>query len=189
MKSLGLAKITCAVSSLLAVLIISIVIPSIVFSHAGETIKSVDEVVAEILSKQNAATISQLDCTKIFDAEFEELGDAVMERMAGSHELHEQMDAMMGGEGSESLRAMHVTMGANWLGCGTGSFQGMMGGRMNGGMMPMMMRMMGNYYPAYFTGYDFLLAFAVVGWVLFAVLLALLVLVLAGKIKIQRIKK
>jgi len=171
----------------ITMLLLSTAFSSLALAHADEATRSVDEVVAEILSKQNVATISQLDCTKIFDAEFEELGDAVMERMAGSHELHEQMDAMMGGEGSKSLRQMHIAMGENWLGCRTGAdFQGMMsGGMMSGGMMPMMMRMMGNYYPAYFAGYNTLLTFGIVGWVLFAVLLVSIAFVLTGKIKIQ----
>ncbi len=145
---------------------------------AAETPKSVEEVLDSIIAKQDAASISRIDCGKISESDFEELGDAVMERMAGSSELHERMDAMMGGEGSESLKQMHIIMGENWLGCGSSAgFGGMMGGGMMGfglgygGMMPIMMRMMGNYYPAYYAGYDSILVFGAAGWILFISLL------------------
>ena len=187
-------KMKIFITILTSVLMITI-FSSPILAHAGEAEKSLDEVISEILGKQNVMSINKIDCTKVFDAEFEELGDTVMERMAGSHELHEQMDAMMGGEGSESLRQMHIVMGKNWLGCGTDGFEGMMGGgimsggMMNGGMMPTMMRMMGNYYPAYYTSYNTVLAFGIAGWALFVVVLLLLALVFTGKIKIQKSRR
>ncbi len=144
---------------------------------AAEAPKSVEEVLSGIMAKQDATSISRIDCGKVSESGFEELGDAVMERMAGSSELHERMDAMMGGEGSESLKQMHIIMGENWLGCGgSAGFGGMMGGGVmgfgaGGGMMPLMMRMMGNYYPAYYAGYDAALIFGAVGWILFISLL------------------
>lgn len=144
---------------------------------AAETPKSVEEVLSGIMAKQDMGSASLIDCGKVSESDFEELGDAVMERMAGSSELHERMDAMMGGEGSESLKQMHVIMGRNWLGCGGSvGFGGIMGGGMmgfgaGGGMMPLMMGMMGNYYPAYYAGYDAILAFGAFGWILFISLL------------------
>ena len=133
---------------------------SITFAHE-ETVKSVDDILNEIASKQGVST-DQIDCNKISNEEFEELGDAVMERMLGDHELHEQMDEKMGGEGSESLKQMHIFMGMNWLGCTDHVGMGMGSGL----MMPMMMRMMGNTYPAFYSGYDSLLLAALVGWIL-----------------------
>lgn len=62
---------------------------SIVFAHEAKTQKSVEEIINSILSEQKANNTSQVDCTKISSLKFEELGDALMERMAGSHELHE----------------------------------------------------------------------------------------------------
>lgn len=135
-----------------------------VVAFAHEEFESPEEVMERIMARQGVASASQLDCTQIPASDFEMLGDSVMERMAGNHQLHEQMDVMMGGEGSASLRSTHIAMGQNWLGCTT-----MMGtaDMMNVNMMPMMMRMMGNFYPAYYSGYDTILLLAVTGWILF----------------------
>lgn len=137
---------------------------SVAFAH--EEVHMPEEIINDMMVQQGVSDMKQLDCGKIPDADFEKLGDALMERMA-SHDVHEQMDAMMGGEGSASLQQMHIVMGRNWLSCNQGTMgQGMMGG-MPSSMMPMMMRMMGNYYPAFYSGYDLALLIAVVGWVLF----------------------
>ncbi|MBI2675743.1 MAG: hypothetical protein HYX24_04760 [Candidatus Aenigmarchaeota archaeon] len=125
--------------------------------------KPYEQVMQEMLDRQGSKSVDAVDCKKVSEADFEELGDALMEKMVGSHMLHEQMDEMMGGEESESLRSVHILMGKNWLGCQTS--YGMMGG-----MRPMMMGMMGNYYPAYYSGYDTLLLIAVIGWVMALIL-------------------
>ncbi len=138
------------------------------FAHE-ETVKSLEDVLNEIASKQNV-TVNQIDCNNVSDSEFEELGDAVMERMLGDHELHEQMDERMGGEGSESLKQMHIFMGMNWLECGDQHIG--MGHMGNAAMMPMMMRMMGNTYPAFYSGYDTLLIITIIGWILVLVSIA-----------------
>lgn len=140
--------------------------------------KTVEEIMSEIMSKQNVTSANQVDCKKISDVNFEDLGDAVMQRMVGSQELHDQMDLMMGGEGSVSLMQMHVAIGRNWLGCV--AFSGMMG-EVN--FMPMMMRMMGNYYPGYFVGYNSLLIFSATGWLISAILM---ILILTGKVKLRK---
>ena len=147
------------------------VIASLSFAH--EEMQSPDEIINSMMSAQGAADVKQLDCTRITDEHLEILGDAIMEKMSGSHELHEQMDVMMGGEGSASLAQMHTAMGKNWLGCNIlvqGMGPGMMGGA-NVNMMPMMMRMMGNYYPAYYNSFDTILIVAIVGWIMFAAVL------------------
>ncbi len=135
-------------------------------AFAHEEMQAPEDVIKTIMARQGVADVAQLDCTEISDDDFEFLGDTVMEKMVGSHELHEQMDAMMGGEGSASLRSMHIAMGKNWLGCHEGME---MGGMMGSSIMPVMMRMMGAYYPAYYSGFDAVLLLAIVGWVLFIV--------------------
>lgn len=134
-----------------------LLLASVAFAHMEA--HTPGEVMGEMMGKQGVAEAGQLDCSRISDMDFEVLGDSLMEKMAGSEELHKQMDAMMGAEGSGQ---MHIAMGRNWLGCNpvSGS-SGMMS------MMPMMMRMMGNYYPGYYSRYDFTLLLAVSGWVLF----------------------
>ncbi|MBI2543260.1 MAG: hypothetical protein HYW24_03680 [Candidatus Aenigmarchaeota archaeon] len=134
-------------------------------SYAHTEIESVDSIMDRMMSSQNVSQATNIDCIKIPDHEFEELGDSAMDKIVGDAKLHEQMDIMMGGEGSESLKQMHIVMGKNWLGCD--GFQGMMGTR----MMPMMMRMMGNYYPAYYSGYSVILLIGILGWILFFVTL------------------
>ncbi len=149
-------------------------------AYAHMETSSVEDMMDSMMAEQNISGLEQLNCNKIPASEFEELGDAVMERMVGNSELHDQMDAMMGGEGSASLTQMHVAMGKNWLSCT--SFQGMMGNN----MMPMMMRMMGNYYPSYYTGYNTAFLFAILGWGLVIVLIVILVLILTGNINIKK---
>ncbi|MBI2075839.1 MAG: hypothetical protein HYT72_01155 [Candidatus Aenigmarchaeota archaeon] len=145
-------------------LVFALILSVSAFAH--EEVRTPEEMINQMLITQNASAVKQIDCGKIPDGDFEMLGEAVMERMAGSHELHEQMDSMMGGESTQTQ--MHTLMGKNWLSCGTG----LMGGGMMG-MAPMMMRMMGNYYPAYYNGFDAILILTVIGWVLFFVTLYL----------------
>ncbi|MBI4141168.1 SHOCT domain-containing protein [Candidatus Woesearchaeota archaeon] len=74
---------------------------------------------------------SKVACDKLSNEQLELIGDYYMEQMHPG-ESHEMMDKMMGGEGSENLRQMHISM-ARTLHCGESG--GMMG---NGGMMNMM---------------------------------------------------
>src|SRR3989338_2003819 len=78
---------------------------------------------------------SGIGCDKLTDEQLESIGDYYMEQMHPG-EAHEMMDKMIGGEGSESLRQVHINM-AKTIYCGESS--GMMG---SGGMMGMM-NMMG----------------------------------------------
>lgn len=85
---------------------------------------------------------SGINCEKLTDEQLEAIGDYYMEQMHPG-ESHEIMDRMMGGEGSESLKQVHINM-ARRLYCndnismnnGMGGYWGMMGG----GMMGMMAR-------------------------------------------------
>ena len=87
---------------------------------------------------------SGISCNSLTDEQLESIGDYYMEQMHPG-EAHEMMDQMMGGEGSDSLKQVHIQM-AKRLYC-TEDVGGMMG------MMNMMgSGMMGNY-PAYY-GYN-----------------------------------
>src|SRR3989338_6346773 len=89
---------------------------------------------------------SGVSCSELTNEQLEEIGDYYMEQMHPG-EAHEIMDNMMGGEGSKSLKQVHINM-AKRLYCNENVYigYGMMG---SGGMMNMMGRgMMGNYYPA-----------------------------------------
>ncbi len=146
---------------------ISLLFVSVVLSHGHESTRTLDQIVANMLTGQGVSSINQIDCSKVSVLDFEDLGNTIMERMVGNHELHEQMDEMMGGEGSESLRQMHIVMGKNWVGCGNDSAM------MNNNMMLMMM---GNYYPGYYTSYNTVLIFGVIGWILFLASIVIFVL-------------
>jgi len=88
----------------------------------------------------------KVPCDDLSQDQLEHLGDYYMEQMHPG-EAHELMDEKMGGEGSESLKQMHISMGQRFY-CGTaGNYSGMMGsgmmeygvmggmGMMNSGMM------------------------------------------------------
>ena len=92
---------------------------------------------------------SGIGCDKLTDEQLEAIGDYYMEQMHPG-KAHEMMDKMMGGEGSESLRQVHITM-AKRIYCnedvggmtGSGGMMGMMGSGGMMGMMNMMRMMMG----------------------------------------------
>jgi len=91
---------------------------------------------------------SGISCDKLTDEQLEAMGDYYMEQMHPG-DAHELMDQMMGGEGSDTLKQMHIQM-AKRLYCNE-DVGGMMGsagmmssGMMGGGMMSSgMMKMMG----------------------------------------------
>src|SRR3989344_1527542 len=113
---------------------LAMAVPALAISDESHR-QAVVEVVNEIAGSQNISSQSDVTCDAVTDDQFEELGDAVMQAMIGDDQQHEIMDNMMGGEGSESLRSMHIAMGQRYLGCAQGQF-GTMG--MMGGMMSMM---------------------------------------------------
>mgnify|MGYP001581849415 CR=1 FL=1 len=80
-------------------------------------------------------------CNKLTENQFEVIGDYLMEQMHPG-EAHEVMDKMIGGEGSESLRQMHISI-AKRIYCND------LSGTINYGMM-------GNYGYGYWTLINFL---------------------------------
>ncbi len=73
---------------------------------------------------------SKVSCDELSDDELEMIGDYYMEQMHPG-DAHAAMDEMMGGEGSESLRQVHISLGRRFY-CGEQS-------AMSAGMMNMMM--------------------------------------------------
>lgn len=100
---------------------------------SGGQLSSPDQVIEKIKGGQGIADIADFDCGQVTEAQFEELGDAVME-LIHPGEQHELMDQMMGGEGSDSLRAAHIMMGQRYLSCSDDNMPSMM----NYGIMGMM---------------------------------------------------
>src|SRR3989344_3532727 len=104
---------------LFAIMVVLLLNVSLVFAHEhnfAETKQIID---------------SGISCDKLTDEQFEAMGDYYMEQMHPG-EAHEMMDQMMGGEGSDTLKQMHIQM-AKRLYCNED-----VGGMMGGGMMNMM---------------------------------------------------
>ena len=115
---------------------------------------------------------SKLDCSKLSEKQLESIGDYYMEQLHPGT-AHKAMEQMMGGEGSESLRLMHIAM-ARRLYCndysGSANY-----GIMSGGMMNMMMGkgvvgnnmmgygMMDNYGYSYWSFISLLYAIFLIG--------------------------
>ncbi|MBA7532016.1 hypothetical protein ES705_24242 [subsurface metagenome] len=133
------------------VLLLSLMVASILLLSAvpvfadtgleGEHGKPLEDVLQEIRDKQGLGPDEAIDPRKVSDGKLEELGEAVISIMHPDSRQHELMDQMMGGEGSESLKSAHKSMGYNYLaGQSYGKYgmfgrRGMMGGMMGGGMM------------------------------------------------------
>ena len=134
--------------------------------------------IAEEIIKQ------KISCDALTEDKLEILGDYYMEQMHPG-EAHEIMDNMMGGEGSESLKQVHVNM-AKRLYCNENIYigYGMMGSRGMMGMMNMMGGgMMGNYPASYaYSNYGY--------WNIFWIFLfAAVIFLIAGIIYRSGIKK
>ncbi len=97
---------------------IAVLLASLVPAALADSNESFDQAKALIAAKT--------PCSDLTQDQLEGIGDYYMEQMHPG-EAHEQMDAMMGGEGSDSLRQMHISMGERFY-CGVStSAGGMMG--------------------------------------------------------------
>ena len=85
-------------------------------SSSGHT-QTLEQLLTELLRQQQVDKISQLDCRRITQDEFVEIGEAWMSAQHPNPLVHTMMDRMMGGEGSATLRNAHLQMGKNFLRC------------------------------------------------------------------------
>ncbi len=86
---------------------------------------------------------SKISCNSLTNEQLEIIGDYYMEQMHPG-EAHEYMDKMMGGEGSESLKQVHINIAKRTY-CNE-NVGGMMGGGGGSGGGMMGRGMMGNNY-------------------------------------------
>lgn len=86
-------------------------------SEQKQLSQKLNQVLQEILKPQGTTSTANIDCSKITEDQFEKLGDVWMGVHVGSEAVHQRMDQMMGGEGSQSLRQAHINMGESYLGC------------------------------------------------------------------------
>lgn len=118
-------------------LVVFLAIASFSLAHEGD----------EAIADGQALVASGVSCANITEKELEDIGEYYMENMHPG-EAHEQMDAMMGGEGSEQLRQVHIGI-ARTLYCHEGNslaMYKMMGNASNLMQYGGMMSMMGNGY-------------------------------------------
>lgn len=158
---------------LILIPIIIIIFPFLVFSHSV----SLEEVLSDIMKSQNVSEKSQIECNKVTGEQFEELGEGVMSVMHPDEREHEMMDQMIGGEGSESLKSMHILMGKRYLECVSGIMGTMpMMQMMGGGSNSMMGNMMGWNSLGVGTGWAWLSwIFVILFWIL--IILAIVALI------------
>jgi len=119
---------------------------------------------------------SKISCDSLMNEQLELIGDYYMEQMHPG-EAHEYMDRMMGGEGSESLKQVHINI-ARRIYCNEN-----LGGMIGGGMM-------GNYYyqdpqnnSLYKNSFLGFQIFFYIILILVVIILALVVMLLTNKSK------
>src|SRR3989338_2144405 len=90
---------------------------------------------ANIFAEAKQLIDAKTPCGELTEEQLEGVGDYYMEQIHPG-EAHERMDEMMGGEGSESLRLVHINMGRSLYCNETVNYgYGMMGGFNRKGMM------------------------------------------------------
>ena len=139
----------------------------------GDHDVSLEDVLKEVTNSQEIEKRSEIDCEKVTEEQFEKTGEASMSLMHPDEEQHELMDQMMGGEGSESLQAMHIMMGKKYLGCTSGTMNSGMMNMMEGGNNSMMNNMMGQNN--WGMGW--------IGWIFFILILVLIITGIIALIK------
>src|SRR3989338_359453 len=106
------------IHTIILIVMVTIILSANSFAHSEEEFAQAEELIQ-----------SKISCSEATDQQLEIIGDYYMEQMHPG-ELHEIMDKRMGGEGSESLQQVHITIAKSFY-CGEGM--------MNSGMMSVMM--------------------------------------------------
>jgi len=121
----------------LPLLVLSLILPiTPILAHGNQESKTTNVIVQDILTDQNITNQKSISCSNIDNHTFEELGDAVMSERHPDLKIHEYMDNMMGGEGSQTLKDSHIIMGKEYLGCiDDNSYSMMSDSMMNGSVM------------------------------------------------------
>lgn len=128
---------------------------------------------------------SKISCDKLVDEQLESIGEYYMGQVHPG-EAHELMDKMMGGEGSETLRQMHINM-AKRLYCNENINIGMMGGGMMSMMMGMQNPMQTNLAQGMMGNFGYDLGYWIFLNALYAILLiGLIILVFLGIVKLWK---
>jgi len=144
-------KITIIISLIIT---LSPLITNFVNAH-GNHDSNIEDVIKELARKQGVSNPTDLNCGSLSDSDLERLGEAVMSYMHPDPKVHEAMDDMMGGEGSESLKLAHINMAKSYLGCeGNRWPQGMgmmfgLGGPSAGGLTKRNLNIPNNYSSNY----------------------------------------
>lgn len=76
-----------------------------------------NQVLNDVMVSVGVSREKGIKCSEITDDQFQQIGEAYMSYVHPDSEVHELMDKMMGGEGSESLKSGHILMGRQYLGC------------------------------------------------------------------------
>lgn len=82
---------------------------TVIFISMAFSLMSVSAHGEETLAEAEHLIEDEVSCEDLTDEQLEAIGDYYMEQMHPG-EAHEKMDEMMGGEGSESLKNMHISM-------------------------------------------------------------------------------
>lgn len=76
-----------------------------------------DQTLNDVMVSVGVSREKGIKCSEITNDQFQQIGEAYMSYIHPDSEVHELMDKMMGGEGSESLKSGHILMGRQYLGC------------------------------------------------------------------------
>ena len=159
------------------VFIIIIIILNLISIYSEEmNIRSIDNILSDIRGEQGVKGADKINPDKVNSQLLEKLGDAVMEEMTGNHDRHEQMDQMMGGEGSANLTVMYQRIGYNYHAGNINGYQDMM--KYSGMMNEYPAKTTNNFkggFPMMWNRYEMINGFGWIGY-----LIGIIILIMTG---------